>query len=97
MMKKGSYTRFPNDASRHDLPPPRGLEEKPTNAERLFGERPARPLTRDERTSQVARKIVLEESEKRRTLSQALRDARLERAERFTESASNKRLSSKDR
>ena len=88
-----SYTRFPNGEARDDTPLPKGLEEHPTDAERLFRYRPARPLTRDERTTQVSRQIVLEESEKRRALSEALRAARLERAGRFPESAGNKRSS----
>ena len=86
------YTRFPD----RDAPLPRGLEEQKADAERLFRYSSARPLTRDEKTSQVAKQIVLEESEKRRTLSEALRAARLERAGRFTENAGNNRRSNPD-
>ena len=91
-----SYTRFPNSGSRYDTSQPRGLEEQKADAERLFRHRPARPLTRNERTTQVAKQIVLEESEKRRTLSKALRAARLERAGRFTENARQERGSKPD-
>ena len=90
------YTRFPNRNSKYDTALPRGLEEQTADAERLFRYRPARPLTRDERTTQVAKQIVLEESEKRRTLSEALRAARLERAGRFSENARKERGSKLD-
>ena len=85
------YTRFPNKEARYDTAFPRGLEDQPTDAERLFRFRHARPLTREERKTQTAKRIVLEDAERRRTLSEALRAARLERAGRFTESARNKR------
>ena len=90
------YTRFPNRNSQYDIALPRGLEEQTTDAERLFRYRPARPLTRDEITTQVAKQIVLEESDKRRTLSEALRAARLERAGRFSENARKERGSKLD-
>ena len=90
------YTRFPDREHRYDTALPRGLEEQAADAERLFRYRPARPLTRDERTTQVAKQIVLEESEKRRTLSEALRAARLERAGRFSENARKERGSKPD-
>ncbi len=84
------YTRFPIGHDLDDNPLPRSLKENPIDSERLFRRKPAVPLTREERTTQVAKQIVMEESEKRRTLSETLRAARLERAERFAENARKK-------
>jgi hypothetical protein len=90
------YTRFPNSGSREGSSASRGLTEHQQAAERLFRRTPERPLTRNDKTAQAARQIVLEESERRRNLSETLRAARLERAGRFTESARNKRGSKPD-
>ena len=90
------YTRFSNGRGLDENPLPRNLKDHPTDAERLFRRKPAVPLTREERTTQVAKQIVLDESEKRRTLSETLRAARLERAGRFTESAKKRRVPKQD-
>ena len=90
------YTRFPNRGSQYDTALPTNREEQTADAERLFRYKSVRPLTRDERTTQVAKQIVKEESEKRRTLSETLRTARLERAGRFTRNARNERGSKPD-
>jgi hypothetical protein len=91
------YTRFSSSSTRERPTAPRGLREHQQAAERLFREAPERPLTREDRTAQAARMIVMEESERRRTLSESLRVARLERTEFFTENAENKRVSKPDR
>ena len=90
------YTRFPNTNSRFDTSLQQGRKDHKTEAERMFNFRTPSPLTRDERTTQVAKQIVKEESEKRRTLSETLRTARLERAGRFTRNARNERGSKPD-
>ena len=90
------YTRFRNTKSRFDTPPLPGDKDHRTEAERVFSFRPARPLTHDERTAQIAKQIVREETEKRQRLAETLRAARLERAGRFTENARKERESKKD-
>lgn len=84
------YTRFPNSDGVDGNSTSRSLKDNLIDAERLFRRKPAVPLTREERTTQVAKQIVMEESEKRRTLSESLREARLERAGRFMERAKNR-------
>jgi hypothetical protein len=88
--------RFRNSNTREGSSAPRGLREHQQAAERLFRLTPERPLTRDDRTAQAARQIVQEESEKRRTLSETLKVARLERAERLTEDSGDLSVSKPD-
>ncbi|MEL7516263.1 MAG: hypothetical protein AAFV87_10895 [Pseudomonadota bacterium] len=90
------YTRFPNRDAPQNSSIAKGLKGQSADAERLFRSRPAPPLTRYDKTTRVAKQVVLEEPETRRTLSKALRSARLERAERSLAKAGNKRVSTPD-
>lgn len=77
------FTRYPSTPRRSDTPHYRGREKHLEAAERLFNDVPTRPDTPFERTNQAAKQITQDAATERRTLTEALRAARIERAGRF--------------
>lgn len=87
------YTRFPKDevAAHSDA-----FDDPLEIAERVFRRRAPGGVSPYNRTSHAAKQILQEEATRRQSLTEALRAARLERADRFGKLGARKRRSLPD-
>lgn len=77
-----SYTRFPNRDHTVDGKTTKRHENRLEQAERYFRIASIPARTSHEKTALAVKQIVQEETERRQTLTEALRTARLRRTER---------------
>jgi hypothetical protein len=87
------YTRFANCES---APHANAFDDPLEVAERVFRRKAPERMSPYNRTAQAAKQIVQDEATRRQSLTEALRAARLERANRFGKLAARQRRSLPD-
>lgn len=92
-----SYSRFPHRGPTEEGSSGGQHENRMAQAERHFRASASPARTQQEKTSQAAKQIVQDQAEKRHTLTEALKAARLNRAERLKERTAAKTNSDSER